>query len=170
MSKTIDQQMKSKYNKDYAEAHRKIEGGRAIPRVISEKELSMPSFREAFPTPDYLDDEGCRLLTIAILNRAAEDYYDVCDHPDDLKSYAPPGSDANLRTKKKIDEFIESTWFDTICDIPGSTFKKIIKKHKANGKFPNVTKPRNTDVVGGKSYTTRCSTERVAKGRYVTYL
>jgi len=135
---------------------------------FSEKEASMPPFRKAFPTPDCLDDEGCRALADAILVRAAADYYDVCDHPDDLIIKSPDTSDAYRRSKKKLDEFIESTWFNDLTDIPWRTFKKIILEHKKAGHMPSITKPRHTSVIPTE-HKDFYDTKRLAKNKNVTF-
>lgn len=98
-------------------------------REVSQKELEMPPFREAFPKPEDLNDEGCRALGNAIIINAAMEYYDICERTD---SYA----------LRKLDEFIESTWFNDLTDIPWRKFKSIIKAHKKAGNLPHLIKPR----------------------------
>lgn len=79
----------------------------------------MKSFREAFPTPDALDDTGCQRLMAAILLQAASDYYDC------LRT--SPKSLAELR------EFLGSRFYQMLTDIPAKEFEWEIQFRWRNG-------------------------------------
>lgn len=79
----------------------------------------MKSFREAFPTPDELDDTGCQRLMAAILLQAASDYYDC------LRT--SPKSLAELR------EFLGSRFYQMLTDIPAKDFEREIQFRWRNG-------------------------------------
>lgn len=98
---------------------------------------NMPSFREAFPTPEYLDDDGVKNLVAAIVLRVAQDYYDVCDRPENEPNYA----------KAEIERSLRSGWFETISSIDINHFVKIIREHKKAGKPMAIYIPKGCDVV-----------------------
>lgn len=91
--------------------------------------------------------EGAKMLATAILLRAAEDYFRVCDQPDSISEktakkyrYDPETPVPALKTKGMLELFFKSDLFDAISDIPPDVFRSGIKKLKASGnKFPTIT-------------------------------
>ena len=73
----------------------------------------MDEFRQAFPTPECLNDTGCRRLAAAILLQAAEDYDHVNMH--------------------ELNRFIDSEWFKTLTDMPPAHFRKVMTDWKKHG-------------------------------------
>ena len=112
----------------------------------------LPDFREAIPTPDDLDDLGCKALANAIILRAAEDYYDVCNDPD---MEIQLGKDEDMPKayfcyKNAIESFLYSEWYGMLTDVLPETFIKAIKEHKKKGKFPQT--PRNSNYIPDREY------------------
>lgn len=66
-----------------------------------------PDFREAIPTPDKLDTEGCEALLRAITIQTAEDYYKVCDHPKGL--ICRSGEFSQTMSRDAIEKFVRET-------------------------------------------------------------
>lgn len=101
----------------------------------------LPSWKEAVPTSDKMDDAGTRALAAAIIAKTAEDYWHVCDHPyTEVKTrkftdVEDADSTNALCCRRMIEMFIdESTLFDALTDIDRKLFKETIKKMKAQGK------------------------------------
>lgn len=69
----------------------------------------MKEFREAFPTPDALNDTGCQRLMAAILLQAASDYYDC------LRT--------NPKSLVELREFLGSRFYQMLTDIPAKDFE-----------------------------------------------
>jgi len=102
----------------------------------------LPTFREAFPNSDALDDDGVKNLMAAIMTRAAADYFDVCKDPLDLAAVD------SMCSRKELERFIDSEWYECLTDIDRNAFRRIINKHRENGKtLPTVYTPRNCDMV-----------------------
>lgn len=73
----------------------------------------MKDFREAFPTPDHLDDTGCERLMAAIIIQAASDYYDCLRH-------YPKGLE-------ELREFLGSRWYNFLTSIDPKDFEREIQ-------------------------------------------
>lgn len=84
----------------------------------------MKDFREAHPTSDSLDDNGCRALAAAVVLQAASDMY--ADLSFDRKRTFRPGSlarhDNSDWSVKVIREFIFSKWFNCLTDLDPKRF------------------------------------------------
>lgn len=102
---------------------------------------NLPSFREAFPTPDHLDADGCNALAKAILLRAAKDYFDHCDD-EDTELVLGENEEVpinQLCTRHMLEQFIDSQLFGEITSIGSKTFKDGIREYKRTHKtFPTV--------------------------------
>jgi len=70
----------------------------------------MKDFREAFPTPDCLDDDGIRNLRAGIILQAACDF---CNYGKDVLSI--PGL-------LEMNDFLRSKWFTCLTDMPYKHF------------------------------------------------
>lgn len=97
-------------------------------------------------TAKKMDTRGAQALASAILLRAAEDYYMVCQHP--IK--APDGyailSQGALRSRYMLEKFIDSEFFDIISPIDSGRFRKTIQNLKERHiPFPkNIMDARRT--------------------------
>ena len=143
MSKSIDSVVNRYY---HANAKRKQKAEERLSLVgpcdpIPSPADMLPSWKEAVPTSDKMDDEGTRALAAAIIAKTAEDYWNVCDHPyTEVKTrkftdVEDADSTNALCCRRMIEMFIdESTLFDALTDIDRKLFKETIKKMKAQGK------------------------------------
>lgn len=151
--------MADKYSRIYSRVNQRENRARkkeaiALPEsasVFNEKmDISkLPTFREAFPTSDALDWEGCENLKAAIILRAAQDYFDVCtakdrDMTDEEKDQL--GS-RGYCCKEELERFIDSEWYEALTTIDRNVFRKMIKKHRANGHLPTPYRPRGTELL-----------------------
>ena len=82
----------------------------------------MKDFEEAFPTPDTLNDEGCRKLMAAILLQSATDFEQMYEHP---ISYPLKPGEVSI---PDLDSFFKSEWYKTLASevlpIPAEEFRK----------------------------------------------
>lgn len=94
-----------------------------------------------------MNDRGAKMLASAILLKAAEDYFNVCDEPtscsdsitEKYKYDRNPPIPA-LLTKGMIELFFRSQLFDALSDISPEIFREGIKRLKKSGKkFPNAS-------------------------------
>lgn len=121
------------------------------------------SFDATMPklTGTKMNDRGAIMLASAILLKAAEDYYYVCDHPLSSSTSAVERylnkKDAPvpaLKTRGMLELFIDSDFFKDISDIEPEHFKKTIKTMK----MKKVPFPKNLCDAGapylknGKEY------------------
>lgn len=71
----------------------------------------MKDFREAFPTPDCLDDDGIRNLRAAIILQAASDF---CETGKDVRR--------NIGRILELNRFLHSDWYKCLTDMPYGHF------------------------------------------------
>lgn len=106
---------------------------------------NLPSFREAFPTPDDIDEDGARMLAAAIIAQTAEDYFDHCndeDRPYELASNQTVDDIPNnqLCTRHMQEAFIDGPVFECLTDIDPQFFKEGIREYKKHHKkLPNTS-------------------------------
>ena len=87
-----------------------------------------PDFRDAIPTPNKLDYDGCTALLKAVTLQTAEDYFKVCDQP-----YGIVVKKGEVRmTRDDIERFIDET-----MPTRGEKLKKTIRDLKKSGKTFN---------------------------------
>lgn len=144
MSFNVNKALARKY---YEAAKRKKKGvGVFDPTPTPSKADALPNFREAIPTPNDLDNDGCHALAAAIIAKTAEDYWKVCDHDPSKPEFRQDengndiiGVDA-LRTRHMIEMFVnESCLFDALTNIDRNVFLKEIRAMKLNGKpIPSI--------------------------------
>lgn len=107
----------------------------------------LPDFREAFPTPEHLDTDGCEALAKAILLRTAKDYFDHCndDDPELVLGENENVPVNQLCTRHMLEQFIDGPMFSEITSISSKTFKDGIREYKKTHKsFPTVDDEVNT--------------------------
>ena len=96
--------------------------------------------------PAEMDDSGARALASAILLKAAQDYWYVCDFDGKetvLVDEKNPTQNA-LRTRHMLEKFFNSDWYDVLSDIDKDRFMDTIKKIKAKGwKLPTMLEIEN---------------------------
>ena len=88
----------------------------------------MKDFREAFPTPDRLNDEGCQRLASAIVLQAAEDYYEY------LKDAWRHRGKVDLAPAADLRAFVYGPMFARITDISPEEFYRIVKEWWRRGR------------------------------------
>lgn len=110
----------------------------------------LPNFREAFPTSDDLNDDGCAALARGIILRAAYDYYQVAMNPIKMTKEEFKNGKWNQKTnwewvlsKDGLHYFVHTEFFNDLTDIHPDHFEKTLIQRRASGKkIPNITETR----------------------------
>lgn len=93
----------------------------------------MKDFRDQHPTPDSLDDVGVRRLNAAIILQTAQDYYESANlyflyqkYPSKMWEY--------LGGLLDIEQFIHSSFWNSITDISPDHFRNTLLNWRKRGK------------------------------------
>lgn len=99
--------------------------------------MKQPLDREKWTrlTGETINSDGADALAAAIVLKAAEDYWYVCDQPN---KPAPKVNNCDvtqtcLKTRHMLEKFFNSDYFGIICPIDKDRFMNTIRRYKKNG-------------------------------------